>query len=355
MMRKARDLLGPRPRETLNIVEWLRFLAERFVLIPAATWLPLPVAVAIADAIGALDALLPTETSRSARRELRVALNVSGKELERELRRKLAMPRHDILWRQRMRRGRERIGDWRLIEANAHPVHQLLAARRSFIIAGGHFVQAPGDVRHKVLPLQGRALGGAVPRWRLSPSELRRRLDAQVDQGSREGLLGIRTRGRNLMEHVAQMPDLWERHLDWAQAQPQRNIQDELLDELSRPGAVCQILIDAYWEKPGAYRRPFAGIQERGFAVGAARIARLAQCPVVPFVIVFGPERRTAVLEWGDPIGPPAIAERNSDRKVIDEALAFLERGVARYPSQYLHPIGSRRHFDSATATWRSS
>lgn len=341
-------------RERLNGIAWLRFLADRFVLLPMATWLPLPVALRVADTLGAVDSLLPVETTRQARLEIEAALGLQGSALRREVRRKLANPRRDLVWCQRMRHGKEHIDNWRLIETNEGPVHDLVPSHQSFIVAGGHFMDAATKARHKVLPVHGRSLSGAVPRWQFSPLELRRRLAEQVSHGARERFLGLTTGGATMPEIKAKIPDYWERQTDWTAIKQPTNAQEMLLAELARPGSVCQILVDAYWEKPGAYHRPFAGIAERGFAVGAARIARLAQCPIVPYVIVLDEEPRTVRIDWGDPIPPPPIDDRDSDRRVTDLALDFVERGVARYPTQYLLPMGWARHFDPAAAAWVS-
>ena len=153
-------------------------------------------------------------------------------------------------------------------------------------------------------------------------------------------------------ELKAKVPDVWARATDWETVKRFTSVQDQVLSELAKPGSASQILIDAYWEKPTAYRRPFAGIADRGFALGAARIARLAQAPIVPFVAVLGPRPRTVIYEWGDPILPRRADDSAGDRDVIDEALDFLERGVARYPTQYLHPIGSARRWDPAKGRW---
>ena len=347
----AAGRIGP-AHDLFSALEWARFFAERFVLLPAATWLPAGAALAVADAVGAADAFLPSGTRTVTRIELSAA-GVPAAELGRMVRARLAMPRRDIVWRQRMTRGREHIGDWTVTEHNGDAVHDLVAAKVSFVVASGHFTSSAGDLRHKVLPLDGRSVSGAVPRWRISPFELRRRLDAQVDEGSRVGLMQLGAPGKRLADFRAEMPDAWERGVDWNELPVYRNVQDEVLAELKTPGAACQLLIDAWWDRPTAYRRPFAGMAERGFALGAARIARIAQCPIVPFVAVLGDRPRTVVFEWGDPIPPAAPRDKDSDRKVIDTALAFLEQVIARYPDQYLHPIGSDRRYDHATKTFK--
>ena len=91
---------------------------------------------------------------------------------------------------------------------------------------------------------------------------------------------------------------------------------------------------------------------ERGVALGAARISRLAQCPLVPYVIAYGANPRTVIIEWGDPILPPRVDDKESDRLVTDQAIAFIERGVGRYPAQYAHPVGTERHWNTKTETW---
>jgi|GEM_PF-6197270 len=192
-MRRRLKQLGERVgplRENVNVLGWTRYFSEMFILLPAATHLPVSFALAVADAIGRADALLPGETARSTRREMHAATGFRGSELARGVRSKLSMTRRDLVWRQRMKCGREQMDAWTLIETNSGPVHQLIESRTPFIIAGGHFTQAAGDFRYKLQPPKASSVGGAIPAWRLSPFELRRRLDAQVDNGTIEGLFG---------------------------------------------------------------------------------------------------------------------------------------------------------------------
>jgi lauroyl/myristoyl acyltransferase len=126
-----------------------------------------------------------------------------------------------------------------------------------------------------------------------------------------------------------------------------------MLAKLAQPGGVVRIAIDALWEKPNAYRRPFAGLQERGFALGAARVARLAQCPLVFFQTTFQDDG-SVLVERGDPMEPPPVDDRASDIAVTDRLLNELERWVARYPTQYLHPIGHDRCWNAETSRWET-
>ena len=345
-------MVNTKLRETSNAVEWARLLAERFVLFPAAACLPAPWALRIADGIGAVDAAIPVKTRRVAYQELASATRLPRKQIAPLVRERLAMPRRDLVWRQRFRRGNERLDDWQLTEINAAPVRALLDQGVSFIAAGGHFTTAAGAVRLKVLPLSPM-VWGATAHWQPNPFELRRRLDGQADEGIREGLMGMGTRGKNHPSLLIEVPDLWFRYTDWDRAPAFPDIQDRILRHLATPGAVSQILIDAFWEKPNAHRRPFAGISERGFALGAARIARIAQCPIVPFVAVLGPRHRSVILEWGDPIIPGPVDDKSNDTKMLDAAIDFLERGIGRYPTQYRQAIGFDRLWDASEQVWR--
>jgi hypothetical protein len=284
------------------------------------------------------------------RREL-VAAGFRGRALDAAVRDRLAWTRRDLVWRQRFRRRRDHIDGWRFTEHNAGPVRELIAAGTSFIAAGGHFTMAATDLRDGLLP-PGSAVMGAVPRFSWSAGGLRRRLDSHMDEGAREGVSGLQSDGKNLPALTIEMPDIWAPDVDWAALPPSPNLQDAVLAELANPGAVTQILIDAYWEKPGAYRRPFAGHADRGFALGAARLARLAQCPLVPFVAVLGREPRTVIYDWGEPTWPGPRDARSGDSALIDRALDFIEGGIARYPTQYLHPIGHARAWSHSERAW---
>jgi lauroyl/myristoyl acyltransferase len=109
---------------------------------------------------------------------------------------------------------------------------------------------------------------------------------------------------------------------------------------------------DAVWEKRTAYRRPFAGAGERGFAVGVARMSRLSQCPIVLLKAVCGPEARVVRVEWGAVIEPQPIENKDSDPRTMDRILDFIETGIGRDPTEYSLPIGWERHWNPALERW---
>ena len=121
--------------------------------------------------------------------------------------------------------------------------------------------------------------------------------------------------------------------------------------ESARRGDITWIAIDMPCAHPNALRRPFAGMAREGFAVGAARIARLARCPVVLCVPVRMPDGSVRV-EWGDVTWPHEGGGREADEQVTDQLLSHLERLVGEYPDHYLFPIGWDRRWDAARRAW---
>ncbi len=339
-------------KENLRVLAWFRYLTDRFVVVPIASVFPARIALTVADLVGLVHGLIPGRGSRVARLETTAATGAVGWAAFRGACRRLAGPRRDLVYLRRMRSRRESLADWTLNESNPDPIHQLVASRQPFVLAGGHFSSAPSYFRHQVLPADAAFVGSELPHWKLSPSDLRRRLSAQLDYGLRSRFLGE----PETLDYQIQVPDLWVQGANWSDA-PDRtpSVQDAMLARLARPGGIVITLVDAYWEKSTAYRPPFVGIRERGFALGAARIARIAQCPLVPFVAVFGEEPRTVIIDWGCPIPPPEPDDAAADRRVIDQALEFIEKGVARYPDQYDYPIGCDRRWSAVTGRWEDT
>ena len=314
-------LVSRRLRDVCAVAEWVRFLAEWLVLVPAARYLPLRAALAVADAIGTVDSMVPTQTRRELQEEM-ARLGVPEDDVPRLVRARMVMRRRDLAWLERMGRGREYLDDWTVVESNAGPVHDLIRAQRSFIVAGGHFTKAATKLRFKIIPPHGASVTAAKTPFEFSPRKLRQRLMSDVEGRARAGLL---------REHRTRSVEV-----EHAPGGARSNVQDQVLADLAEPGTVTQILVDAYWDRPRAHRRDFGGQINRGFARGAPRIARLAQCPIVPFVAVFGSGERTVQIDWGDPIEPAAPDNAQSDDATVDRALDFLEAGIRRYPAQYV-------------------
>lgn len=320
-------------RPNLQALEWARYLADRLLIVPAADLLPRGAALRVADLVGATEARIPSRGARLARAEVHAALGVTGADERRAAARRLAGMRRDLAVNRRLSRGREHPRDWRLVQEGAAPVEAMLAERRPFLVATGHFYYSADLVLPDVIMprLAGHSLGSAPPDFRLEPGVLRQRFENGISYGLPTKLLGLP-------------------HYELPYAGSRETIPT-ILEALARPGGVVRIYIDAMWEKPRAHRRPFAGLAERGFALGTARIARLAQCPVVLGVAVWDDDSSVRVV-WRPPIDPPPIDDEQADVRVIDQLLDDLEALVGRFPLQYLHPLGADRRWDAAALRW---
>jgi lauroyl/myristoyl acyltransferase len=312
---------------------WMRFLYEWLLLVPAARFAPKRVAYALADAAGIIDAVVPSEAARAARAEA-AAVGLRNRAARWFAAARLAAPRRDLVDSARLRAGRDDINRWRFSEEGGDPVRAIRRCGRPLLVVSGHFRGAVDTAaRVQLAPWSvAKGIRNPVPPIRFSPHALRERLQNKISYGLARQLTGAR--------------ESW----DYAFV-GKENIQDRLLRELAGPNGWARIQIDAIWEKPGAYRRPFAGMRERGFALGAARIARLAQCAVVTFLVTEEADG-TIRVAWGRPILPPAADDKASDVEFMNELLDAIERDVGRYPLQYLHPIGGDRHWDAAAEQW---
>lgn len=314
--------------------EWLRYLTERCLIVPAADILPRRAALFLADAAGFVDALVPTATARIARQEATASTGLHGWRALVLSARRLAGPRRDLVALRRFRRGREHPRDRKVVEVHGEIVQRLLAERRSFIIATAHFPHgAELAVPDVLIPASvGWSPNSAIPARRLSPGVLRERLQNHLLYNLELKLAG--------QPESPLLPRVGE-----------GDVLTAMLDRLRQPQGVVRLFVDASWEKPNAHRRPFAGIADRGFAFGVARLARLAQCPIVVNVCTYDADDRVRV-EWGPLLEPPAPNDASMDTVVLDRLLDALERAVGRYPDQYLHPMGFDRAWRADDQRW---
>lgn len=326
---KRRGGLG---RALASVMDWARYLADRLIVIPAADLLPRGSALAVADLIGYIDALVPAGTTATARNEMIAATGEHAWRAYRNTAIRLAAPRRDLVVLRRVRRGREHPREWTVRLVNAQRTWAMIAAGRPFVWSEAHFAHAP-DLATVLYPglAGGLSLFAPVPARRLSARALRERLQNQTMYG--------------LWDKLRAQP---ENRLPFAGT---KGVVSALIEEVRRPGGKANLLFDASWETRGAYRRAFAGMADRGFALGTARIARLAQCPIV-FSFAVWESDRSVRFEWGPWIEPPPIDDEAADRAVVDKLVEAAELVVARYPAQYLHPIGHERAWDPATGRW---
>lgn len=128
---------------------------------------------------------------------------------------------------------------------------------------------------------------------------------------------------------------------------------DDIIGFLRGPGRAVHIHVDAVLPRAStrSLSRPFAGASQRHFATGAARMARLAQVPVL--LCEAEPDGRGGTLvRWSDPIGPPPVDDETADSGITSRLLDEIERDIARRPGQYVQAIGNERHWDPVGGAW---
>jgi lauroyl/myristoyl acyltransferase len=127
-----------------------------------------------------------------------------------------------------------------------------------------------------------------------------------------------------------------------------------LVRDLKKPGALIVLGSDSIVTggRDGGLDRPFAGHASVSFALGTARLARMAQCPVVTCVPFLDTDGRI-VVEWGELIPAPARDDEAADIRITNAILDVFERAVGQRPGQYVLPIGTGRRWDAGAQCWR--
>ncbi|MBE0656979.1 MAG: hypothetical protein IH602_04770, partial [Bryobacteraceae bacterium] len=314
---------------TATLEDLVRIAAMRGLLLPAARVLPRSSGLALADAVSWLLLILP----RPGLGAYRDTINSFGRSPMESLllaRRWLARPLRDFVMLNRILRDREDPSAWTVREENAVAVDRLRATGTPFMVAVGHVSResmvtmylrtiAPGSLIH---------VGAPIPASVASLNERRTRIHYRASLDCVTKLYG---------------PELQFVYVSPEHPSPALPIAKKL----RKPGSTVYIHIDAPWSwrgaERGSFERPFAGSRLRVFSLGAARLARLAKCPIVlclPRIAGDG----TMVLEWGEPL---TVLDEASDIPVMNSLLDRLETAVGTHPDQYLLPFGRDRRWNA--------
>jgi len=320
------------PRRLLkNIAETLRLIA--FALLrPAASFLPRSWALALADLVGAIVAA--STAGRSARLGMELSFGQSA-DPARLARGWLTRPFTDYVIFRRILTGREGTGRWRIEHRGLEKCQVLFEPGQSVIVATGHFARHPIIALYfpEIIPKKLAAVVAALDHRSKDPTSLRLRLQ------------------------FGQMMDVlkYVRHGDIELVEVGiPGAASRLLQSLQEPGNVVVMAVDPPWptERPGSFERAFAGHLSQGYATGAARLSRLAQCPVVTCIPYLEDDGRI-IFEWSEPIPPARPEDRGSDVRVTNRILDSIERAVGLRPTQYVLKIGHHRRWDPTSESWR--
>jgi lauroyl/myristoyl acyltransferase len=304
------------------------------VLRPLSTVLPYARALGVARCFGFVAALLPwygharVAQVSHAFRESPPAGGFMRLAAER-----LSRPLCDSVVLRRALRGRADRMQWGVRERTVAEVDALRASDESFILATGHFARQAFLALYspQVLPQHTTTL--------LLPRTVR--------------TLHPRTWWHAY--HYGQMLDgMRELRPDLEVAHPGNcGTYWRLVERLHEPRNTVVVYVDAPRgsSSVGSYVRPFAGLERRQFATGAARLSRMSQRPIavcIPYLV--GDE--SVVLDWTRVIRPAATRDAEADKRVTDTILDDFEIAIGRRPAQYLLECFGKRRWDARTERW---
>jgi lauroyl/myristoyl acyltransferase len=128
---------------------------------------------------------------------------------------------------------------------------------------------------------------------------------------------------------------------------------ESLVDRLREPRGTVHIHADAVVDGSPShtFTRPFAGTADRVFATGTARLARVAQAPMLLY-FARRLEDGSIDISWSDPVQPARLDDEEGDVRVMSTLLDEIERQIGRHPETYVLPIGSDRQWDPHADKW---
>lgn len=315
-----------------SLEDAFRIAALRGVLRPAADFFPRRLGLALADGIATI-LLTFSQSGVAAFREGRRAFGLGTFAALRLARRRVARPLRDYVFMRRVARGREDPQALKLVERGCEGVRQLQAEGRSYIVATAHVARQGmfGMYSPSIAPAHRVHVGAPVP---ARPRSLEERRAALQYEASLKALLSGHV---GLVEVVYVSPE------HQSPALP-------LVRRLRKAVTAVYIHVDAPWAWRDAektvHERPFAGDASRTFSIGAARLAKLAKCPIVTCIPI-AEDDGSIVLEWGTP-----IFASDDEAATMDLLLDTIETAIGKRPDQYVLPIGFARRWDARTQRW---
>jgi lauroyl/myristoyl acyltransferase len=130
-----------------------------------------------------------------------------------------------------------------------------------------------------------------------------------------------------------------------------------LVDRLANEKCIVAVNIDAHWAagRSSSLTRPFAGSTRRTFSTGAAKLARLADKPIVLGLPVMADDSRSVRLRLMGPFHSAAASPATQDAEVTQQILDVVEREIGTRPCDYMLDIGGERSWDPHTQSWHQS
>jgi lauroyl/myristoyl acyltransferase len=127
-----------------------------------------------------------------------------------------------------------------------------------------------------------------------------------------------------------------------------------LIKKLAKERVIVSMNVDAHWPRgrPSSLSRPFAGTLNRTFSTGAAKLARLGQCPILLALPVLDREGREIQLRLLGPFRAALPEAENADTDVSQQMLDVIEREIGQRPCDYMLEIGGERRWNAQSQSW---
>jgi len=127
-----------------------------------------------------------------------------------------------------------------------------------------------------------------------------------------------------------------------------------LVDKLQSQRIMVSINVDAHWSRnrSSTLERPFCGALKRSFSTGAAKLARLANVPLLLALPVLDSDPRQVRLRLFGPYTSEAAVPEQRDVEISQKLLDVIEREVGLRPCEYVLEIGAARRWDGESNRW---
>jgi len=127
-----------------------------------------------------------------------------------------------------------------------------------------------------------------------------------------------------------------------------------LVEKLQHERIMVSINVDAHWSRnrSSTLERPFCGALKRSFSTGAAKLARLANAPLMLALPVFDAHPGQVRLRMYGPYTSDAAIPEQRDTEISQKILDTIEREVGVRPCEYVLEIGAARRWDNESHRW---
>jgi lauroyl/myristoyl acyltransferase len=315
-----------------GLEELVRIASLKVLLSPGALFLPKRWAIRLANALSLLLVISPA-TGPRIYWQMRRVFGRGRFESFRLAWGWLGRGYRDFVIYKRILLKRENPKAWEVIERNVENINKLRGTGESYIVAGGHFLQALSFTMYSPTITYGNIIRVSDPiqnrSWKLKTLRIRYQFGM----------------------HLKALLSCYEIDKEIIFVEPDLRAAKRIYNRIRKEGNVVFIDIDA-WPKyqRSNYMRPFAGFKNRAFATGTVQLARMARCPIICCIYYLDNQGKIN-LEWGEPIRN--IGENLKDHvKVMDELLDKLEIAIGNNPTQYALEIGEERRWNQVNRRW---